>query len=280
MTPDHIKRNIANILVFSPHVSSAMFALSDHLLHLEGEALPREMDAQAVRCLLAGGLACRAPVTGAVYGTLLNDRASLDALGEAMHAPPYGAPPKAPILYVKPRNTLAGHRAQIDVPADAPGIEVGVSLGIVLGHTATRVQEQHALDYVAGYTTVADLSIPHASVYRPAVRFRARDRFCVIGPALVAKRHVATPDRLALTARVTGQRDFTANTASFVRGVARLIADVTDFMTLSPGDILTLGAPHGAPIAHAGEQAVVAAGGFAPLQLSFVDTAQSSGARS
>lgn len=84
-----------------------MFALADHLLHLEGEALPRDVDARAAAALLARGAACRAPVRGAVYGTLLNDRGALDALGEAMHDAPYKAPPKAPVLYLKPRNTLA-----------------------------------------------------------------------------------------------------------------------------------------------------------------------------
>src|ERR1700758_3062779 len=175
-----------------------MFSLADYLVHIEGEALPRDLDAQAVSATLAAGVACRSPVTGAVYGTLLNDRAALAALGEAVHAAPYKAPPKAPILYLKPRNTLAGHRARVAVPDDALGVEVGASLGIVIGRTATRVSAEQAFDYIAGYTLVADLSVPHASVYRPSVRFRARDGFCVIGPAVVAARHIAAPDNLAI----------------------------------------------------------------------------------
>ncbi|MGV2292232.1 fumarylacetoacetate hydrolase family protein [Trinickia sp. YCB016] len=248
-----------------------MFALSDHLLHVEGEPLARDIGAQAVREALSHGLACRAPVTGAVYGTLLNDRAALEALGEAMHEAPYKAPPKAPVLYLKPRNTLAGHRARVAVPGDAPGVEVGASLGIVIGRTATRVSIENALDYVAGYAIVADLSIPHASVYRPSVRFRARDRFCVIGPTLVAKRHVADPNRLPIAVSINEQTVFEANTATSVRGVARLIADVTDFMTLSAGDVLTLGVPHGAPVARGADEAIVTVGGFAPLHISFVE---------
>jgi 5-oxopent-3-ene-1,2,5-tricarboxylate decarboxylase/2-hydroxyhepta-2,4-diene-1,7-dioate isomerase len=254
-----------------------MFILADHLLHIEGDPLPRDVDAQTANALLAQRVACRAPVTGAVYGTLLNDRAALDALGDAMHDAPYKAPPKAPILYLKPRNTLAGHRARVGVPADAPGIEVGASLGIVIGRTATRVSVGHALDYVAGYAIVADLSIPHQSVYRPSVRFRARDRFCVIGPALVAKRHVPDPDRVAIRVEIGGRPAFEASTATSVRGVAQLIADVTDFMTLSAGDVLTLGVPHGAPVAHAGDTATVTIGGFAPLVVSFADASQPNG---
>jgi len=254
-----------------------MFALADHLLHPEGEALPRDVDARTAAALLARGTACRAPVGGAVYGTLLNDRAALEALGDAVHAAPYKAPPKAPVLYLKPRNTLAGHRSRVVVPDDALGVEVGASLGIVIGRTATRVSVAQAFDYVAGYTLVADLSVPHASVYRPSVRFRARDGFCVVGPAVVAARHVATPDNLAIRVQLGSREAFTASTASSVRNVAQLLADVTDFMTLSAGDVITLGVPRGSPVAHIGDTATLSIGAMPPLTVSFVGAEEQEG---
>ncbi|MEX3759557.1 fumarylacetoacetate hydrolase family protein [Paraburkholderia phenoliruptrix] len=254
-----------------------MFALADHLLHPEGDALPRDVDAHAAAVLLARGVACRPPVSGAVYGTLLNDRAAVDALGDAVHAAPYKAPPKAPVLYLKPRNTLTGHRAKVVVPDNELGVEVGASLGIVIGRTATRVSIERAFHYIAGYTLVADLSVPHASVYRPSVRFRARDGFCVIGPAVVAARHVANPDALAIAVSLNGAPAFTANTGSSVRNVARLLADVTDFMTLAPGDVITLGVPHGSPVAHIGDEAVLSIGQLPPLGVSFVGATQPDG---
>ena len=254
-----------------------MFALADHLLHPEGDALPRDTDAHTVAALLARGVACRAPVSGAVYGTLLNDRAALEALGDAVHAAPYKAPPKAPVLYLKPRNTLAGHRARVAVPDDALGVEVGASLGIVIGRTATRVSVAQALDYIAGYTLVADLSVPHASVYRPSVRFRARDGFCVIGPAVVAARHVTAPDNLTIKVSLPGREAFRASTASSVRKVAQLIADVTDFMTLSAGDVITLGVPHGSPVAHIGDTATLSIGNLPPLEVSFAGAEEHDG---
>ncbi|SMG57730.1 fumarylacetoacetate hydrolase family protein [Paraburkholderia susongensis] len=257
-----------------------MFALSDHLLHPEGDALPREMDARAVATLLARGVACRAPVNGAVYGTLLNDRAALDSLGDAVHAAPYKAPPQAPVLYLKPRNTFAGHRARIVVPDDALGVEVGASLGIVIGRTATRVSVGHAADYIAGYTLVGDLSVPHTNVYRPNVRLRARDGFCVVGPALVAARHVASPDALEIAVSLNDAKPFTANTASSVRNVAQLLADITDFMTLNAGDILTLGVRHGSPVAHIGDTATLSIGNLPSLVVSFVGANQHNGEQS
>src|ERR1700733_14384783 len=85
--------------------TGTMFACADYLIHIEGDPLPRDVDAQQALALLSSDAGCRAPVTGAVYGTLLNDRAALLALGDTMNAAPYKAPPKAPILYLKPRNT-------------------------------------------------------------------------------------------------------------------------------------------------------------------------------
>ncbi|NML30073.1 fumarylacetoacetate hydrolase family protein [Paraburkholderia antibiotica] len=257
-----------------------MFALADYLLHPEGDALPRDVDASAATALLARGVACRAPVNGAVYGTLLNDRATLDALGDAMRAPPYKAPPQAPVLYLKPRNTLAGHRARVVVPDNALGVEVGASLGIVIGRTATRISVEQAADHIAGYTLVGDLSVPHSNVYRPNVRLRARDGFCVIGPALVAARHVAEPDQLGINVSLNGAAPFTASTASSVRNVAQLLADVTDFMTLNAGDVLTLGVRHGSPVAHVGDTATLSIGNLPPLIVSFVGAQQPDGEQS
>lgn len=245
-----------------------MFSVADHLLHIAGESLPRDVDACAAAALLARGERCRPPVSGAVYGTLLNDRDALAALGGAVNAPPYNAPPDAPILYLKPRNTLAGHGARVVVPGD-DGVQVGASLGIVIGRTAHRVSVDTALDYVAGYTIIADLSVPHVSVYRPSVRFRARDGFCVVGPAVVARHHVADPDRLAITVDVEGEPRFCASTSTCIRTVARLLADVTDFMTLSPGDVITLGVPHGAPVAAANTRATLAIANWPLLRIDF-----------
>ncbi|MBB3261510.1 5-oxopent-3-ene-1,2,5-tricarboxylate decarboxylase/2-hydroxyhepta-2,4-diene-1,7-dioate isomerase [Paraburkholderia bannensis] len=246
-----------------------MFSVDDHLLHLEGEALPRDVSAAQARALLAGGARCRAPVSGAVYGTLLNDRHALEALGDAVNAPPYKAPPRAPILYLKPRNTLAGHGARVVVPG-AQGLQVGASLGVVIGRTATRVAARVALDYIAGYTLVADLSVPHDSVYRPSVRFRARDSFCVIGPTVLARKHVADADNLAIHVDIEGAAPFSANTATNVRKVAQLIADITDFMTLSPGDVITTGVRHGSPVAHEGARATISIEGWQSLAVEFI----------
>jgi 5-oxopent-3-ene-1,2,5-tricarboxylate decarboxylase/2-hydroxyhepta-2,4-diene-1,7-dioate isomerase len=247
-----------------------MYPPVDHLIHLLDEPLARDVSLEDMRALLSRGAACAAPIRGTVYGTLLNDAGALTAMGEAMRAAPYQAPPRAPVLYIKPRNTLAGHGARVVVPEDASGVQVGASLGIVIGRTASRVSVQTAFEYVGGYTIVADLSIPHESVYRPSVRMRARDGFCVIGPAVVARRHVADPDALDIVVEVEGGATFRASTATSTRRVAQLISDVTEFMTLSAGDVLTLGVPHGVPVIGAGESVSIAIGEWPPLRFSTI----------
>ena len=95
-------------------------------------------------------------LSGTVYGTLLNSAESLAALGEAVNAAPYKAAPKAPVLYVKPRNTLAHDGDRVVVPRSAQALQVGASLGLVIGRTACRVPQADALSYLAGYTVVID----------------------------------------------------------------------------------------------------------------------------
>lgn len=193
------------------------------------------------------------PPIATAYGTLLNHRDALAALGDAVHQPPHKAPPKAPVLYIKPRHCLAGHGSAVEVPADADALEVGAQLGIVIGRAARRVREADALLHVAGYTICSDLSVPHPSYYRPSLRYKARDGFLPLGPCIVAARHVPNPDALDVVVHIDGQQAQRYSTAGMQRSVARLIADVSDFMTLAEGDLLMLGAGPAAPRARAGQ---------------------------
>jgi 5-oxopent-3-ene-1,2,5-tricarboxylate decarboxylase/2-hydroxyhepta-2,4-diene-1,7-dioate isomerase len=204
-------------------------------------------------------------LSGTVYGVLLNHAPALAALGAKANEAPYKAPPKAPVLYVKPRNTLAGPGAAMQVPPDVAALLIGANLGAVIGRTACRVSEAEALSCVAGYVIVSDLSVPHESFYRPSVRLKALDGSCVIGRA-VAKDRVRNPDALAITVFVDGEPVQRTDTGSRIRPLARLLADVTDFMTLSPGDIILLGTAHGAPTARAGQRVAIEIDGLGRLE--------------
>jgi 5-oxopent-3-ene-1,2,5-tricarboxylate decarboxylase / 2-hydroxyhepta-2,4-diene-1,7-dioate isomerase len=191
-------------------------------------------------------------LSGTVYGALLNHAPQLAALGDAMHQPPHKTPPQAPVLEVKPRHMLAGDGAIVRVPAGIAALHVSASLGIVIGAVACRVPVARALDHVAGYLLIGDISAPLPNHYRPGARFKARDGFCPLGARVVPAADVPDPDALAGRVEVDGVLVHEFTTGERIRGVAQLIADVTEFMTLQPGDVLALGVAHGAPQVEAG----------------------------
>src|ERR1700761_3806786 len=168
-----------------------------------------------------------------VYGTLLNHRDALAALGDAVTAAPYKAAPRAPVLYIKPRNTWVGPGEPVRAPSDAPELEAGATVRLVIGRTACRVPVAEAMSHVCGYVIVNDVSVPHASFYRPSLRFKIRDTFCPIG-LLVAAGAVGSPDALQIVVSIDGVVVHRSSTAGLVRSAAQLLSEVSDFMTLSP----------------------------------------------
>ena len=218
--------------------------------------------------------ACPVPpyrLSGTVLVALLNHPGEVLALGDAVHAAPYKAPPQAPVLGVKPRNTWVGEGAAVAVPAE--GVVLAASLGIVIGRPACAVAEGEALAHVAGYLVGVDLHLPMPGAgrhYRPAIRQRARDGFCPLGPAVVPAAGVADPDACALRVWLDGALVHQGSTAGRTRGVARLVADVSAFMTLQPGDVLLLGAAPAMPVAHAGQRVVVEIDGVGRLGFGLV----------
>ena len=197
-------------------------------------------------------------LSGVVVAAQLNHRPQLAALTEAAQRAPYKALPSAPVLAVQPRNALALDGDE--VPAGAEGLDVGATLGIVIGRVACRVAAAEALAHVAGYLVANDLTAPipgDTPHYRPGVRFKARDRSCPLGAAVTPAAAVADPDALALRVWIDGQLAQLSDTALRVRGVAQLVADVSEFMTLNPGDVLLLGVSQGAPRALPGQTVTV-----------------------
>ncbi|KWN15130.1 fumarylacetoacetate hydrolase family protein [Burkholderia ubonensis] len=203
---------------------------------------------------------------GTVYGALLNERAALDALGDAVHQPPYGRPPQAPILYIKPANTHAADGAAVVVPAGVDALEIGASVAVVFARRATRVTAGRALDYVHGFTLASDVSVPHPDYYRPAVRFKCRDGFCPLGPAIVPPGALDDVDAIRLTVRIDGDVAQSASTATLIRPVRQLIADVSAFMSFDAGDVLLLGVAGGAPRAKPGSRIEIVAHGIGTLR--------------
>ena len=211
-------------------------------------------------------------LSGVVYGTLLNHHSALEALGDALDKPPYGGAPKAPVLYLKPRNTFTSDGATIAIPRDAQ-VEVGATLGIVIGKPACRLTEADADEHIAGYVLINDLSMPHLPYYRPSVRFKARDGFCPIGTVVVPKSMLPNPDDLTLRVFVDGGLKHELHTRELIRPVKALLAAVTDFMTLQPGDVLTVGVAAPAPLVGVGVATCIEAPGMGRLRNTFAGEA-------
>lgn len=203
-------------------------------------------------------------LSGVVYGPLLNQRAALERLGDAVNQPPYKAPPKAPVLYMKPRNTLAFDGQRTAIPDGVQAMRVGATLGLVMGRAACRVPAEAALDHVAGLVLVADLTVPHDTFYRPSAPFVARDASCFIGPRIAPLAEIGDPNAVTLSVRIGGEQS-TASMAGMVRPAARLLADVTEFMTLSAGDLLLLGTCPDMPLLGRGQAFAISAPGMGEL---------------
>ncbi len=181
---------------------------------------------------------------GTVYGTLLNFRGELQALGAAMNEPPYQGPPKAPVLYIKPANTWSADGADIPVPARVPQAEVGGTIALVM----------QAPGEVAGYMLMNDLSVPHASFFRPPVKFKCLDGFLGVGSRVVPAREAGDPAKFRLEVRINGELRQAVHFSNLVRHAQQLLADVSEFMTLQAGDRLMLGCDVGRPLAQVGDR--------------------------
>jgi len=175
----------------------------------------------------------------AVFGVAFNFRGELARLS--------GQLPVSPVLYLRPRNTWNSSGAPIRIPAGTDALKMAGTLGVVMGPS---------LSYVA----INDVSIPHDSYFRPAIRQRCRDGFCVIGSEITGQ----LPGEFRTF--VNGELRSRSSAADLVRPIHRLLADIGEFLTLAPGDILLIGEPSDAPLARAGDRVRVEADGLAPLE--------------
>lgn len=194
--------------------------------------------------------------TGTVYGVLLNFHAEMDAMRSQMHEAPYKAPPAAPVLYIKPANTWNLHGGIISLPATVPEVEVGATIAMVIGPASGNA---------AGFRLMNDLSIPHASFFRPPVKFKCLDGFLGIGDSVVPSVDVGDPSTFTLQVHVNGELRQSVAFSNLVRDAHRLLADVSAFMTVHAGDVLMLGCDAGRPLARVGDRIDITSPGLGTL---------------
>jgi len=164
------------------------------------------------------------------------------------HAAEAGLPvPTEPILFLKPSSSICGPDDDVEIPRDSVKTDWEVERGVVIGRRAKYVSEQEALDYVAGYCVVNDISEREFQMERLGQwdKGKSHDTFAPIGPWLVTADEIADPQNLALWLEVNGQRHQDGNTRNMVFTVRQLVAYISRFATLEPGDIITTGTPPG-----------------------------------
>ncbi len=169
-------------------------------------------------------------------------------LNYADHARESGAqPPKEPVLFMKATSAIAGPNDDVIIPRGSVKTDWEVELGVVIGSEARYVGEEQALDHVAGFCLVNDLSERAFQMERGGqwVKGKSADTFGPIGPWLVTRDEVPDPQSLAMWLEVDGHRYQNGSTATMIFGVAHLVHYISQFMSLQPGDVISTGTPAG-----------------------------------
>ena len=169
-------------------------------------------------------------------------------LNYADHAAETGGKiPKEPIIFLKSLSAFSGPYDDIKIPRGSEKTDWEVELGVVIGTRAAYVSEADAMDHVAGYCVVNDVSERSYQMERAGTWDKGKgcDTFGPVGPYLVTKDEVPDPQNLALWTEVDGKRMQNGNTSTMVCGVKVLVSYVSQFITLHPGDIIATGTPPG-----------------------------------
>ena len=164
------------------------------------------------------------------------------------HAAETGADiPKHPILFFKANSAINGPNDMVSMPRGSQHTDWEVELGVVIGKTAKYVTKDQALDHVAGYCIVNDVSERHFqnNLTGQWTKGKSCDTFGPTGPWLVTRDEIGDPQNLDMSLDVNGKRMQTGNTKTMIFSVAEIIEHLSGLMTLHPGDVISTGTPPG-----------------------------------
>ncbi len=165
------------------------------------------------------------------------------------HAKESGNPiPEYPVVFFKSQTCIVGPHDSVMIPKDSNQLDWEVELGVVIGKTARYVEAKDALKCVAGYCVINDVSERDFQLKKGGSQWnkgKGCDTFGPLGPWLVTTDEIKDPQKLGMWLDVNGVRRQTGNTRTMIFGVAQLVADLSRYMTLLPGDVITTGTPPG-----------------------------------
>ena len=155
--------------------------------------------------------------------------------------------PPEPVVFTKQVSCLSGPNDDVTIPPKSKKSDWEVELGVIIGTRAKNISRKDALSHVAGYCTINDLSEREFQVERSGqwTKGKSYDTFGPVGPWLVTSDEVKDPQNLHLWLELNGKRVQDGNTSTMVYGVAHIVAYLSEFFTLMPGDIITTGTPPG-----------------------------------
>jgi len=169
-------------------------------------------------------------------------------LNYADHAAETGAPiPKEPIIFMKATSAIIGPNDEVEIPRGSVKTDWEVELGVVIGRNAKYIPKNAAMDYVAGYCVINDVSEREYQIERGGQWDKGKgcDTFGPTGPWLVTKDEVPDPQNLAMWLEVDGHRYQNGSTKTMIFNVPKLVSYLSHFMSLQPGDVISTGTPPG-----------------------------------
>jgi 5-oxopent-3-ene-1,2,5-tricarboxylate decarboxylase/2-hydroxyhepta-2,4-diene-1,7-dioate isomerase len=209
------------------------------------------------------------PRHGVVIGLALNYRAHAAELDFKKH-------PDHPILFVKNPSSIVGHRHPIVRPDGVKFMHYEGELGVVIGKRARGVRRADAMQSVGGYTVCNDVTVRDfiENFFRPPVKAKGFDTFGPIGPWVVDAAQVPDPHALGVRTFVNGELRQEGSTEDLIFDIPTIIEFITEFMTLSPGDIISTGTPRGISDIVPGDDVVVEVDGVGRLENRVVSVAE------
>jgi 2-keto-4-pentenoate hydratase/2-oxohepta-3-ene-1,7-dioic acid hydratase in catechol pathway len=152
--------------------------------------------------------------------------------------------PDRPLLFLKPPNAVASHGSDVTLPAGKERVDYEAEMGVVIGEQCRNVSESEAMDVVEGFTCMVDVSNrDDQDREQNWVRGKAFDNAAPLGPVLATPEHV--PDDAAIELRLNGETKQSSSRETLIFSVPELIAEITTYMTLEPGDVIATGTPEG-----------------------------------
>jgi len=221
--------------------------LSDHVVDLRGDVLGPDRLAQLASLdpaslpIVDGSPRLGPPVAG--IGKIL-----AIGLNYRLHAEETGGKPRSePMLFSKAITALSGPNDPVKIPRGSEKTDWEVELAVIIGSKAQYVDEERALEHVAGFAVINDVSERSFQKDRGGqfIKGKSCDTFAPLGPWLVTRDEVPDPQNLYLHLDLNGQRRQDGNTRDMIFGVVYLVSHLSQFMTLMPGDVIATGTPDG-----------------------------------